>query len=71
MVSEIVSFTVLTTCLEKYEKDIEYCIELKEKGKKLMDLVEAKKLGPAQYRQFLSRKIADSKKYKCLYEVRP
>ena len=31
-VSDIVSFSVLTSLLEEFKKDYDYCLELKEKG---------------------------------------
>ena len=42
--SDIVSFTVLVELLNKYKKDYDFCLELKEKGSKLLDMVDARKL---------------------------
>lgn len=48
-IADIISFRALNKLLNEYQKDFEYCIELKEKGGKLMKLVDAKKLGSNQY----------------------
>ena len=56
---DIVSFSVLAKFLQKYAKDASYCSKLKEKGQKLLGLVEANRLGSNQYRLFLEKKIPD------------
>lgn len=60
-ISDIVSFTVLANYLEKYKKDYDYCTELKEKGSKLLKLVDDKKLSVNAYMKFLETKLGTSK----------
>ena len=59
--ADIVSFSVLARFLDRYSKDYDYCLELKEKGRKLLELVENKRLGSNQYRLFLEKKLPDLK----------
>lgn len=58
--SDIVSFTVLVELLNKYKKDYDFCLELKEKGSKLLDMVDAGKLTEVVYLKFLDNKIGSS-----------
>lgn len=58
--SDIVSFRVLVALLDKYKKDYDYCMELKDKGGKLVDFVDSKKLRSNQYIRFLEKKIEES-----------
>lgn len=59
-ISDIVSFRVIADFLDTFKKDYDYCLELKAKGKKLYTLVEDKKLGPNQYKQFLIKKCSET-----------
>ena len=60
IISDVVSFTVLTELLEKYKRNYDYCLELKEKGQKLLEMVDSKRLTIDAYIKLLEAKSSSS-----------